>query len=182
MADMVAADVVYALIDEAIDSGSGYRSSVYTMTFGDGALTYPNAAGGVPLTIANLGCPNYLISLMIMEDHAENGLIYKWDQSAATLLIYNSAAVATNVHTHDIFMNDGAATDGTDTRVVIAAGGTDIGHNHGSDLTVTGVSDGSTLGGIIQSAALTQVAGALAELAGSATPAEAVLRVHARGW
>jgi len=180
MADIAASDVVYALVDESIDSGSGYRSGVYTLTFGDGALTYGNAAGGVPLTIANLGCPNFLIDFIFLEAHAENGFIYKWDESSANILIYETAAVSTNTHTHALHFNDADVSDGATTR--INAGTNLLGGNTGADIAVAGVTGTTGAGGIVQAAALTQVVGALSELTASATPAEAVLRVRARGW
>ena len=89
MPDIASSDVTYTR--QALSSGDGrmessYKHFKFLVEFGDGALTYP--AGGVPLDTGKLGCPNHLIELHIMEPEAGNGLVYKYDESAATVRIY----------------------------------------------------------------------------------------------
>ena len=48
-----------------------------TLTFGDGALTYP--AGGIPVTKANLGLPTVVESVHFSDDGSADGFIYKYD-------------------------------------------------------------------------------------------------------
>lgn len=76
MADLAASDVTYAL------RGSGWRgingvARQLTITFGDGALTYPS--GGVPLTAASMGCPNVVFSFNMGEMTSSVNTIWKYD-------------------------------------------------------------------------------------------------------
>lgn len=86
MADIASSDVTYTLVDKGLTEGSGYRRNKVTLLFGDGALTYPS--GGVPLLKASLGMPNFLHSLLLVDPASDNGLVYKYDDSAEKLRIY----------------------------------------------------------------------------------------------
>jgi hypothetical protein len=80
MADIAASDVTYTE-DTAARNITGtrrLRSFVFTLAFGDGALTYPS--GGVPLTAAKLGCPTSVQDLTILDQSAA-GILWTWDRS-----------------------------------------------------------------------------------------------------
>lgn len=87
MADIAAGDLTYTKREgqDELTGSSKYRA-VYSVAFGDGTDTYPS--GGIPLTKGNLGLPNAIESLTILEDAAGNGYVYKYDDSAATIRIY----------------------------------------------------------------------------------------------
>lgn len=85
MADLAASDLTYTQISKKIGE-TGSREVVASISFGNGALTYP--AGGVPLTKASLGCKNVLESMSIIDMASANGLLYKYDYSNEKLRIY----------------------------------------------------------------------------------------------
>lgn len=94
MAAIAAADVTYTIRtgqDEL--TGSSKIRRVVEIGFGDATDTYPT--GGVPLTKAKMGLPNVIESLTFVEASAGDGLIYKYDDSAATIRIYNADYDAT---------------------------------------------------------------------------------------
>lgn len=95
MANLVAGDVTYTKRpgQDELTGSSKYRA-VYSIAFGDGTDTYPS--GGVPLTKGDLGMPNVIESLTILEDNAGDGYIYKYDDSAATIRIYQGDFSATD--------------------------------------------------------------------------------------
>lgn len=86
MADIVAGDVTYTVVDETIDDGPGYRSNIVDITFGDGVDTYPS--GGVPLTKAKLGMPAVIKSFSLSDPASANGFIYKYDDANEKIRIY----------------------------------------------------------------------------------------------
>lgn len=86
MADIVAADVTYAVVNQHQQKTvQGRRQGKFSVAFGDGALTYPT--GGVPVTKAKFGCPN-VIESFIFEGTGANGFIYKYDQANEKIRIY----------------------------------------------------------------------------------------------
>jgi hypothetical protein len=90
MADIAASDVTYTANNDrygkSVLAGSGMRKNDVTVAFGNGALTYP--AGGVPLTKAKLGCPNFLQSVEIFDASSANGFLYKYDRTNEKIRIY----------------------------------------------------------------------------------------------
>ena len=61
------------------EEGSGYRVQQFVLTTAAGE--YPT--GGIPLDNNQLGCPNELVSLVIMENGAADvELQYRYDESA----------------------------------------------------------------------------------------------------
>jgi hypothetical protein len=86
MAAIAASDLTYTLLSRDIDGGKGKRRNLLDVTFGDGALTYP--AGGVPLTKGNLGCPNSLEEVELVNPASSNGFVYKYDATNEKLRIY----------------------------------------------------------------------------------------------
>lgn len=92
MADLAAGDVTYTKQDKSdMKDNAGLRHGVYKLAFGDGALTYPS--GGVPLTQANLGCPNSIESLVFVDEGNANGNHYKYDYVNKKIRIYNTSNV-----------------------------------------------------------------------------------------
>lgn len=89
MADVAAGDLTYTKQEgrDELTSSSKYRG-VFSIAFGDGTDTYPS--GGIPLTKASLGCPTVVEDLDIIEDAAGNGYIYKFDESALTIRMYQA--------------------------------------------------------------------------------------------
>ena len=87
MADIAAGDLTYTKQEgrDELTGSSKYRA-VYSVAFGDGTDTYP--AGGIPLTKGKLGMPNVIESVNFSEASAGDGLIYKYDDSADTIRIY----------------------------------------------------------------------------------------------
>lgn len=85
-----AGDVTYTLQNDRygkdILAGSGMRKFDVKIAFGDGALTYPS--GGVPLTKASLGCPNFLRSVTLFDDNDGSGLLWKYDRENEKLRCY----------------------------------------------------------------------------------------------
>lgn len=140
MANLVAGDVTVTFNSKRRNNGRNYFN--VTLAFGDGAKTYP--AGGVPLTIASLGCPNIVESCDIY-DQGLSGYAWAYDTTNKKL-----TAVGPGGHGHAIYLKNADQTDGATTRVNAAA--SKLGTNTGSDVTVA-ASDGSTAGGITNSAA-----------------------------
>lgn len=89
MANIAASDVTYSY-DRASSSWIGARgySNEGTVAFGNGTLTYP--AGGIPLTKASMGCPNYLESIEIIEQTVgTTGFVYRYDRTNEKLMIFS---------------------------------------------------------------------------------------------
>lgn len=86
MPDIAASNVTYTIGVEDSINLNGRNLRQVTLAFGDGALTYPS--GGVPLLAGSLGCPNVIESFKFSEAAAGDGLVYKYDKSAATIRIY----------------------------------------------------------------------------------------------
>jgi hypothetical protein len=83
MADLVASDVTYTLLGEEMTEGSKVRRRFKLTT---AAGEYPT--GGIPLDNNQLGYPNLLESLMVLEDDAgDPTLQYLWDKSANTIFV-----------------------------------------------------------------------------------------------
>lgn len=89
MADIASSDVTYTLVKKTIGE-SGYSNFVFTLAFGNGALTYPS--GGVPLLASSLGCPRQILSLNIYSPNSGNGYEYKYDAANNKIRIYQAPA------------------------------------------------------------------------------------------
>lgn len=87
MADIAASGVTYSKREgqDELTSSSKYKG-VWTVSFGDGTDTYPS--GGIPLTKGSLGCPTVIETVNISEPDADDGYIYKYDDSADTIRIF----------------------------------------------------------------------------------------------
>ena len=87
MADIVAADVVYA--EQAGTRqivGDSRVSSMYSVTFGDASDDYPT--GGIPITKASIGLANNIESVEIIDASSGDGFVYKYDLTNDKIRIY----------------------------------------------------------------------------------------------
>lgn len=80
MADIAAANVTVTV--NRRDDVNGLRRNECTVSFGDGALTYPT--GGIPLAKGKLGMARYIDEVKITESNG-NALLYEYDISAETI-------------------------------------------------------------------------------------------------
>jgi hypothetical protein len=91
MANIAASDVTYS-VKNLRRLGNSKVHNVIQLDFGDGALTYP--AGGIPLTPANMGCPNAIESLVIV-DKGLSGYNFGHVQSSGKLAMFRTGAINT---------------------------------------------------------------------------------------
>lgn len=143
MADIAAADVTYAEVaGSAKHDAAMRRSAVFTVTFGDGALTYPT--GGIPLTKGKLGCPVNIDELIVM-DKAASGYEVAFDLANGKIRLFNPLAA----HAHDFKVIGGTAAAGTDALNIKTA---IVGKEAATNATALGV-DSATKGGVLASTA-----------------------------
>jgi hypothetical protein len=176
MSNLAATDVTYTINSKRRVNGRNYFN--VTLAFGDGALTYP--AGGVPITIGKLGCPNTIESLTIY-DKGTSGYEWSYDTTNKKLVGFYSPAVAANTatHTHDILVKGGQAASTTNDVAVYTAL---LGKEAATDATIVGANS-ATSGGVVASAALSisQAASALTQLSTVAIVAT-TLKCEVIGW
>lgn len=112
MADLAATDVTYTLQEgtQHASPGDPAYKAVYSLAFGDSALTYPS--GGIPLTKGNLGCPTVLQEFVLEDQSDSDGLVYKYDRANGTIKLYYSAAVSQSGATITLTDDDSAASNG----------------------------------------------------------------------
>jgi hypothetical protein len=95
MAALAASDVSYSITSRRKDDSS-LRTFGVTISFGDGALTYP--AGGIPLVKAKMGMPVDIKEVRLVDAASGDGFVYKYDLANNKLRIYqgdnNNAADA----------------------------------------------------------------------------------------
>jgi len=167
MANIAAGDVTYTLVTQRVE-GSRQKNRV-RLAFGDSSLTYP--AGGIPITIGNLGCPSDVESMVIV-DKGTSGYSFMYDQSAAKLVMFQAPA---QTHDHDLKIIGGQAAAGTAAAAYYA---TDIlGKEAATNVTIAGA-DSATKGGVISE---TLAAAALVEPSAVAIVAQTI-EVEVIGW
>ena len=83
MANIAAGDITYSLLQNRSLANSK-KSNLVQLVFGDGALTYP--AGGVPITIAKLGCP-VIVESMAVVAQGTSGYKFQYDRANAKLVM-----------------------------------------------------------------------------------------------
>lgn len=89
MADIAASGVTYVEKGGRSElTGSSKVKTVFEVSFGDGTDTYPS--GGIPLTKGKMGLPNVIETINFVEADADDGFVYKYDDSAETVRIYQS--------------------------------------------------------------------------------------------
>lgn len=161
MANLAASDITVTINTRRRNNGRNFFN--VTLAFGDGVKTYP--AGGVPITIGNVGCPNIVESCDVY-DAGNTGLNWSYDTTNKKLVASQSPA-----HTHNLLLKNAAVADGATTRV--NAGANLLGANTGADLTVTG---SGANGGVVAVAA-----GVLSEPSTVAIAAQ-TLKCEIIGW
>lgn len=127
MAGLGTADVTYT-VKNFRRLGNSLVHNRVQLAFGDSAKTY--SAGGIPLVIGSLGCPNTVQSLTIVEQ-STSGYKFQYDSTANKLIVMQSGS-----HTHNILLKNAAVADSATARV--NAGANILGANTGGDLTITG--------------------------------------------
>lgn len=175
MGNLVAADITVTLLTQRRNNGRNYFN--VKLAFGDSSKTYP--AGGVPVDISKLGCPNIVESLVIY-DTGISGYNWSYDRINKKLVAIQAAGGSTATHNHVLFLKDAAQADGATTRVNTAAANK-LGANTGTSISVAGVADTSGNGGIVSAAALSIAAAPGAEPSAVAIVAQ-TLKVEIIGW
>lgn len=156
MADIASSDVTIT-VQRKVVAGKRKRNRV-KIAFGNGTLTYPNAAGGVPLpAFGNFGFKRFIEFLSITDENDASGIVWKYDQENHKLRGYIPGIVvgAAGAATLDDFPADTTA-----------------------DPLMTAVSYSLTN----NTGAGTKYLGAQKELAAAAAPAAQVLYAEAVGW
>jgi hypothetical protein len=205
MADIASSDLTYSFSDlnKSFLGRAGFLCRG-TISFGDGALTYPT--GGISIDAAKCGVKS-IRSFHILESNAI-GYTFEYDVSAKKLRMFHSAGftpAGTNsapaftgsalaAHGHVLHLNDADVADGATTRV--NAGTNLLGAGTGSDISIASVANTAGAGGIVQITAGTPAgtvaapaftgtavtAARLVELSGGSTAVEAVvLEIEIRG-
>jgi len=164
MGAYAATDVTYTIKNLRRMGNSKVHNRVQ-ISFGDGVLTY--AAGGVPLTISKLGCPNVVESLHVVEQ-ATSGYQFQFVQSMNKLVMIQGGS-----HVHDLFLVNNIIGNDTATNKIGAATNK-LGANAGANITVAG-SASATNGGV-----MAVVAGQGGEVTGA--PSAQTLVVEVIGW
>lgn len=165
MAGIGTADVTYTVKNFRRLSNSRVHNRVQ-LAFGDGAKTY--SAGGVPLVIGSLGCPNVVESLTVVEQSTA-GYLFSFISSTNKLAIFAAPS-----HTHTLYVATGASTAGTTGVNATNALGL---FDSGGTATVAGISVGSgTIGGVVNVAQ-----GVLTEIT-SIAPAAQTIVCEVIGW
>lgn len=173
MADLVAADVTYTILNQRRTAGSKNHNRV-RLAFGDGADTVPS--GGIPLSKGKLGCPVVIESLVIV-DQGTSGYVFQYDQSAEKLVVMHSDATTAADHAHDFLVKGGtaaASTDAINIKSVI------IGKEAATDATSV-AADTATKGGVLLAGTLAIAAGTLDEANAVAIVAQTI-EVEVIGW
>ncbi len=141
MADIAASNVTVTILTERkVADRNMYNVQ---LAFGNGALTYP--AGGVPIDMGKLGCPNIIESLTIY-DKGTSGYAWNYDAANKKLVAIQDAA-----HTHNLLVKGGQAASTTNNIANYATA--ILGKQEAADVTFLGA-DSATKGGVVASAAL----------------------------
>lgn len=169
MADLAASDITVTIVKARRVEGRPHNKC--KLAFGDGAKTYP--AGGIPINIGAVGCPNIVESLVIY-DKGTSGYQWTYDTVNKKLICMQAPAQS---HNHALFLKDAAQADGAGNRVNAAASNK-LGANTGTSISVVGVADTSGNGGIVTAAL------AAAGLTEASTIAIAAQTLHCEviGW
>lgn len=148
MADFVAGDVVYTLQKKRKVQSRNHN--LVKLVFGDGALTYP--AGGIPLSKANLGCPNDVESLTVV-DQGTSGYKFQYDKTNNKLVVMQSPA---RTHGHDFTIVKGAITASTELGLSADATSATINNNAIAATLVLAKATGPVVSETLAAAALSQ--------------------------
>lgn len=167
MADIAATDITVTFLEMRKTADRNLYN--VQLAFGNGALTYP--AGGVPVNIAKLGCPDIVESLTIY-DKGTSG--YAWSYDAANKkLVAVQAPVQT--HAHDLLVKGGQAASTTNNIANYATA--ILGKQEATDATFAG-SASATKGGVISAT----LAAAPGSQPSTVAIAAQVLKCEIIGW
>ncbi len=166
MAGIGTADVTYTMKNLRRMGNSRVQNRVQ-LAFGNSSLTY--SAGGIALVIGNLGCPNVVESLIVVES-GTTGYYFQFISSTNKLAIFQGSGVA---HAHGIVIASNAGTNATLAVSASAALGV---FNSGAASTVA--AQAGTLGGIQST---TPSNAALSEITSVAIAAQTII-VECVGW
>ena len=98
MADLAAGNVTVT-ISRTTSDASAMLNVWGTIAFGNGVLTYPNAAGGVPIAISKFGFAKQLNSITFTEETGGSGLEPRYDISTSKLRLFEvGSAVASGTN------------------------------------------------------------------------------------
>lgn len=92
MANILSSNVTYAVKNFRRMGNSKVQNRV-AVTFGNGTLTYP--AGGVPLLIGSMGCPNVVESASVVSA-GTSGYVFRYNQATASLLMFRNSSSPTS--------------------------------------------------------------------------------------
>lgn len=170
MAQIAASDVVYTYVEGTgvASPGNPMKSAIFTVAFGNGTLTYTN--GGVPLTKAKLGCPASIQELYLINDNCNDGIVYKYNHTAASIQMYQAP---TQSHGHTLTIVGGITTADilyNNAGVFGKAAATNVTINSGTVATTGGIA----------SAALVQAS--LAEISTATAVSATTLRMRVVGF
>lgn len=169
MSAILSSNVAYAILrNKKLEDGRKIVNA--TLTFGNGALTYPS--GGVPVLMGMLGFA-YNLNSFIIESTSGIGYFPQYNYANVSIQLFQAPGVP--AHNHPLLLKDGAVVDGATTRA--NAGTNLLGANTGSNITVAG---GGANGGIQNNTAGAD--GALVELGTGVAPAQIVLHIVAVGY
>lgn len=168
MADIGSSNVTYSLT-RSLKTEDGRRVNHMTLTFGNGALTYP--ALGIPLTLGGLGMPTTVEKLVVIDDGA-TGYNVTVDLANLKLRLFQQSA---RTHAHDLLVKGGQAGSTTND---IAHYATDIlGKEAATDATIAKAAS-ATKGGVMSE---TLAAAVLVELGNVAVAAQ-TFKIEVVGW
>ena len=122
MADLTASDVAVSVPTNDRDIGGGgvfKNLSLASITFGDGAKTYPS--GGVPLpAIGHFGLKRQL-QLLLIQQPVANGFVYKYDAENNKIKIFtqgfSTGATAAGAAENGALVKNSAGTEATAPRM-----------------------------------------------------------------
>jgi len=95
MPQIATSDVTYAELPELAAASPSSPQAVrgFTITFGNGTLTYTN--GGIPLSKAKLGCPVAVKEFYMLDAGSAGGYLPKWDYANNKIRLYQNDTSAT---------------------------------------------------------------------------------------
>ncbi len=166
MAGFGTADVTYT-IKNLRRMGNSRVANRVQLAFGNSSLTY--SAGGIPLVIGKLGCPNVVESLHVVEQSTA-GYLIQYITSSNKLVIFQGGGVS---HSHGLIVASNTGTNATQAVNATTALGL-----FNSGAAVTMAAQAGTLGGVV---AGTPADGALNEVTSVALAAITIV-VEVIGW
>lgn len=168
MATISSANVTVTINYKRRDGNSKVHNNV-TLAFGNGTLQYPT--GGFALPGGNIGCPNNIESVDVVDVTSGSGYIFYYNLTTSKLQIYTSGS-----HNHTLFIGSSSGTAGTTAVNATTAAGL---FESGGTQSVAGIAAASgTIGGIVTA----QPAASLTEVANNTAIAACTVVCEVIGW